>query len=280
VGVGCATTRGAVSPGQSASLPARLEGTADQYFQIDDFRIRYREIGHGQPVVLLHGRTNALEVWALIADSLATDHRVIALDERGHGRSTKSGDPARYGRAMAEDVLGVLNHLGLRQAALVGHSQGALLAAYVAMHMPERVTKVALLAGPFFPDSATYARENAILIRDLESGHGFESVYRARGATDSAARAASAATMAHNDAASLAAVMKAQGALMPDRALVARATVPALFVAGERDELREYNRTLAALWPGARFVEISGATHMAILRDLATVAALRAYLAQ
>jgi pimeloyl-ACP methyl ester carboxylesterase len=97
---------------------------------------------------------------------------VIALDERGHGRSTKSGDPAHDGRAMAEDVLGVLGHLGLRRAALVGHSQGALLAAYVAMHMPERVTKVALLAGPFFPDSATYARGNAILIRDLESGHG------------------------------------------------------------------------------------------------------------
>jgi pimeloyl-ACP methyl ester carboxylesterase len=73
--------------------------------------------------------------------------------------------------------------------------------------------------------------------------------------------------------------MKAQGALMLDRQLVERATVPALFVAGERDEFLDYNRTLAALWPGARFVEIPGATHMAILREPRTVAALRAYLA-
>jgi pimeloyl-ACP methyl ester carboxylesterase len=66
---------------------------------------------------------------------------------------------------------------------------------------------------------------------------------------------------------------------MPDRQLAAQATVSALFVAGERDELNEYNRTLAALWPGAQFVEIPGATHMGVLRAPATVATLRAYLA-
>ena len=256
----------------------RLEDAPDQYYSVGDIRIRYREIGRGQPVILLHGRANALEIWTWLADSLAADHRVIALDERGHGKSSKSADPARYGPAMADDVLGLLDHLGIRRAAIVGHSQGALLAAFVAMHVPERVTRIALLAGPFFPDSTTYAAENAVLVRDLQTGHGFEGFLKAHGVSDSAARARSAATMEHNDAASLAAVMMAQGGLMPDRRLAGRITVPALIIVGANDELLDYNRTLASWWPDANFVIVPNATHMAILRRTETLVALRAHL--
>jgi pimeloyl-ACP methyl ester carboxylesterase len=84
--------------------------------------------------------------------------------------------------------------------------------------------------------------------------------------------------MQHNDAASLAAVMMAQGGLMPDRRLAGRITVPSLVVVGARDELLDYNRTLASWWPEARFVEIPDATHMAILQRTETLIALRAQL--
>ena len=84
--------------------------------------------------------------------------------------------------------------------------------------------------------------------------------------------------MAHNDAASLAAVMKAQGGLMPDRRLAAQIKVPALVVVGANDELLAYNRALASWWPDARFVEVANATHMAILQRSETLAALRAQL--
>ena len=84
--------------------------------------------------------------------------------------------------------------------------------------------------------------------------------------------------MGHNDAASLAAVMMAQGGLMPDRRLAGRIKVPALVVVGASDELREYNRTLASWWPDARFVEVPNATHMAILQRMETLVALRAQL--
>jgi pimeloyl-ACP methyl ester carboxylesterase len=257
---------------------ARLEDAPDEYFSDGDIRIRYREVGRGDPVVFLHGRTNSLEVWSWLADSLASDHRVLALDERGHGKSSKSPDPARYGHAMADDFTGLLDHLGISRASIVGHSQGALLAAFIAMHKPERVTKVALLAGPFFPDSATYAAENAVLVRDLQTGHGFEGFLKARGATDSAARARSAAMLAHNDAPSLTAVMEAQGSLMPDRTLAGGIHTPAVVVAGSNDELLDYNRTVAAWWPGARFVQVPNATHMGILTRPETLAALRAFL--
>ena len=272
---GCAAAPSAI---QQPAPAMSLDAAPDRFFSVGDIRIRYREIGSGRPVVLLHGRANALDVWTWLADSLASEFRVIALDQRGHGQSSKSGDVTRYGPAMADDILGVLDHLRIRRAALVGHSQGALLAAYLGMHKPDRVESVGLLAGPFFPDSATYARENEVLVRDLQTGHGFEGFLRARGVSDSAARARSAATMARNDAVSLAAVMRAQGSLMPDRRLASSIRIPALIVVGDQDELREHNRVVAGWWPRAWFVEIPGATHAAILRRAETLAALRAHL--
>ena len=84
--------------------------------------------------------------------------------------------------------------------------------------------------------------------------------------------------MARNDAVSLAAVMRAQGSLMPDRRGASSIRVPALIVVGDQDELREHNRVVAGWWPRARFVEIPGANHSGILRRAETLAALRAHL--
>jgi len=70
----------------------------------------------------------------------------------------------------------------------------------------------------------------------------------------------------------------AQGGLMPNRRLAGRITVPALVVVGAGDELLGYNRTLASWWPEAHFVEVSNATHMAILQRTETLVALRAQL--
>ncbi|HEU5467156.1 MAG TPA: alpha/beta fold hydrolase, partial [Gemmatimonadales bacterium] len=60
--------------------------------------MRYRVVGAGVPVVLLHGYANSLEGWSGLGDSLARDHEVIALDLRGHGQSTKFTRQSDYGR--------------------------------------------------------------------------------------------------------------------------------------------------------------------------------------
>ena len=103
-----------------------------------------------------------------MGDSLALDHHVIAIDERGAGQSTKSGMSSDYGPAMAQDVMGVLDHLHLTRAHLVGHSLGAVIAAYVATHHPNRVESVSLLAGAHFPDSASFAAITEPYVQALE----------------------------------------------------------------------------------------------------------------
>jgi pimeloyl-ACP methyl ester carboxylesterase len=94
----------------------------------DGTRIHYFDIaGKGSPVVLIHGYTaNAEGKWlkSNIAQTLAKNHRVIAIDARGHGKSDKPHDPAKYGPRMATDVVELLDHLKIPKAHVHGYSMG------------------------------------------------------------------------------------------------------------------------------------------------------------
>lgn len=101
--------------------------------------------GGDPPVVLLHGLSaNANEFCALIDAGLAPAHRVVAPDLRGRARSGKP----ESGYAMADhagDVLALMDHLGMDQVVLGGHSFGGLLSIYMAARHSERVSKVIVI---------------------------------------------------------------------------------------------------------------------------------------
>lgn len=110
--------------------------------------IAYLRAGRGTPVVLIHGVGMNAEVWAPQVDALAPHHDVIAMDMPGHGESSLPPDPARledYGDA----VVGLLDALGITQAALVGHSMGALVALQVALRHPARVARLVAMNAVF-----------------------------------------------------------------------------------------------------------------------------------
>lgn len=96
--------------------------------------IWYEEAGEGPPLVLVHGITESAEMWAPLVPDLATDHRVVALDLRGHGRSSRAQpyDTVTF----ATDVHEVLDGLGIGgEAVLVGHSLGGVVVTgYAALH--------------------------------------------------------------------------------------------------------------------------------------------------
>ncbi|MBS0527749.1 MAG: alpha/beta hydrolase [Proteobacteria bacterium] len=95
----------------------------------------------GPPVVLLHGGLANSNYWGNQVPALAERHQVIVIDSRGHGRSTRSAAPYGY-ELMASDVLGVMDKLGVRQAAVVGWSDGAIIGLSLAMHHPDRVARL------------------------------------------------------------------------------------------------------------------------------------------
>jgi pimeloyl-ACP methyl ester carboxylesterase len=111
------------------------------YAPIDGVRIWYALFGHGKPVILLHGGLANSNYWGNQVRALQTRYRVVVMDSRGHGRSTRNAQPYSYD-LMAADVLGLMDFLGIRKAAIVGWSDGAIIGLDIAMHHPERVSKL------------------------------------------------------------------------------------------------------------------------------------------
>lgn len=108
----------------------------------NDLSLHYQQIGQGPDVVMVHGITGNLAVWHLhIVPALCDRFRVLTYDLRGHGYS---GTPATgYSPDdMADDLLGLVDGLGLERPAVIGHSYGADIALYFAARHPERVTQV------------------------------------------------------------------------------------------------------------------------------------------
>jgi pimeloyl-ACP methyl ester carboxylesterase len=94
-------------------------------------------------VVLIHGFASAIEAWGSVVPALAKTHRVIALDLKGFGWTDRpEGDYSPD--AQARMVLRLLEARGVQKAAIVAHSWGSSVALSLALHAPERVTKIAL----------------------------------------------------------------------------------------------------------------------------------------
>ena len=259
------------------AAPRTIAAAPDEFFTRGDARLRYREAGRGDPVVLLHGYTQRIELMLDLADSLSGGFRVIVLDERGHGESSKFADPSRYGQAMVEDVVALLDHLGIRRAHLVGHSMGAAVAAQVALHHPDRVASASLLAGPFFPDSAAFARLTEPFVQDLKSGRGLVAFIKwiFPGIPDSLAVGFNAQGMAVNDLGSLIASLSSMGNLVVPPGEKPPSSTRVLIAVGTGDPLLPQSQALKQRWPEAVYLELPGINHAEIRARGATVAAIR-----
>ncbi len=105
--------------------------------------------GKGSPVLLLHGIPETLVLWRKVAPVLAQNFTLVMADLRGYGDSSKPpGGADHYGyskRAMAQDQVEVMEHLGFRKFALVGHDRGGRVAHRMALDHPDHLTKLVIL---------------------------------------------------------------------------------------------------------------------------------------
>ena len=115
--------------------------------QSGEITIWLRDFAGGQPpVVALHGLASNARWWDLVAANLAPEYRVVALDQRGHGRSSRPAHGYSFADNVA-DVIAVFDQLDLGPAIIVGHSWGASVALSVAAHNPDRVLGVVCVDG-------------------------------------------------------------------------------------------------------------------------------------
>ena len=108
---------------------------------VNGIKVWYATFGHGEPVMLLHGGLANANYWGNQVRALDGRYQVIVMDSRGHGRSSRDAQPFGYD-LMASDVLALMDHLGLKKAAIIGWSDGAIIGLDIAMHHPDRVSKL------------------------------------------------------------------------------------------------------------------------------------------
>lgn len=122
-------------------------------------RLSYEERGSGDPLLFVAGLGGLGMFWSAQMDAFSRTHRVITFDHRGTGQSTHS--PIHYSIAqMADDVLALLDHLGIARAHFAGHSTGGAIGQHLAIHAPGRIGNLVL--------SSTWPRADAYFRRLFE----------------------------------------------------------------------------------------------------------------
>jgi pimeloyl-ACP methyl ester carboxylesterase len=228
----------AVAGAQTAALP-------DQFFDSNGVRIRYVEQGQGPAIVLMHGYTGTADRHFLangVFANLAKDHRAIAIDLRGHGKSGKPATPSAYGRQMALDVVRLLDHLEIQRAHVIGYSLGAMIAGRLATLHPERLMSIAYIAALPLRNTDTYMENFAkTSIKELESDMPFKSLAialqppGAKPPSDDEIRKAVAPLVAANDVKALAALWRGYKGLALSREQLQAITVPSIVIVGSED---------------------------------------------
>jgi pimeloyl-ACP methyl ester carboxylesterase len=245
-------------------------------FAHEDVEIAFLDEGEGEPIVLIHGFASNKEVnWVApgwVTTLRRAGRRVIALDNRGHGQSTKLYEPAAYHSAiMAQDVRALLDHLALPHADVMGYSMGARIAAFLALADPQRVRAavlgglgIHLVDGVGLPETIALALE-APTRAEVTDPTGF--MFR------------SFAEQTKSDLRALAACMRGSRQTL-SAAEAGRITAPLLVAVGSKDRIAGSPQALAALIPGARALEIPGRDHMLAVGDRAFKQGVLEFLAQ
>ena len=126
--------------------------------RVSDIDLNVESLGEGKPIVLLHGVGLDHTIWLEMAQHYQDQARFVLLDLRGEGKS-ETGNANHTLEQMAEDVLSVLNQLGLDQVLLGGHSMGGYIALAFAEKHPERLAGLALIASNAGNDSEEKKRQ-------------------------------------------------------------------------------------------------------------------------
>ena len=239
--------------------PAPVAGETTGTAAVDGIELFYATIGASEgdapPIVLLHGGLANSDYWGHQVEALKAHHRVILVDSRGHGRSTRDARPYGYD-LMADDVVALLDRLQVPRADVVGWSDGGILGLDLAMRHPARVGKVFAFAA----NSVT-----AGVKPDVEHDPTFARFIARAGAE----YARLSPTPKEYDA-----FVKQIGHMWDSQpnwsdADLRRITAPVVIADGDHDEaiFRAHTEYLAATIPGAGLLILPNASHFAFLQD-------------
>ena len=235
--------------------PASIAAARSGQLKANGISIHYAVYGRGSPVILLHGGLANSDYWGNQVRALARYHRVVVMDSRGHGRTTRDARPYGYD-LMADDVVALMDGLKLRRADIVGWSDGGIIGLDLAIRHPNRVGKIfAFAANTVTSGVVDGVEKNPTFARYIERAGG---EYRAYSATPK-----------EYDA-----FVEQISKMWADQPNWTDAQLKAIksevqVVDGDHDEAikREHTEYIAATIPGAGLLILPNASHFAFLQD-------------
>src|SRR5215510_3389127 len=153
-------TRVAIAGGQDG----QCEQPAEHFINIENTTVRYVEAGAGPAVVLIHGNAGSVDDFDFKSlGALCRDHRVMAVDRPGHGKSDRPNGLDSSLRYQTQLLHETLSRLGVTCPVLVGHSWGGSLALAYALEYPKELSAIVLLAPAAYPDGGDHQYMRALL---------------------------------------------------------------------------------------------------------------------
>jgi pimeloyl-ACP methyl ester carboxylesterase len=237
------------------------------FFDSDGLKIHYETFGEGAPIVVVHGFMGSIQsdwIDTGLVDTLKPVRRVIALDNRGHGQSDKPHEPEDYQVAkMGQDVLNLMDYLGIEKADIFGYSMGAFISSWVLIHHEDRLSSV-LLGGTgsnLKPNDPKMANDFAAALRAEDPSTITDPLMQsARQAVDA---------MPGIDREAIAACVVQFLPLSEHFAAAdfANVAIPVKIINGAEDSVTAGVGDLVAAIPGAEYVEIPGKDHLSVRVD-------------
>ncbi|APO65818.1 alpha/beta hydrolase family protein [Rhizobium gallicum] len=231
--------------------PAKTSGMAP----VNDIKMYYAEYGAGDPILFIHGGLGSADVWGRQVEDFAKDHLVIVADSRGHGRSTRSGQPFGYD-LMTSDYVALLDYLKLDKVTLVGWSDGGIIGIDMAMKHPEKLTRLIAQAANVTTEGVK---------PDVMTNKTFSDYIK------SAGEAYKKLSPTPNEYDAFVNQISAMWMSEPawTAADLGKITVPVTLAIGDHDEAIKLDHTerMAKEIPGAKLVILKDASHFAMLQD-------------
>lgn len=221
---------------------------------VNGIKLWYAEFGKGEPVLFVHGGLGNSDYWAHQVRALCGKYRVIVMDSRGHGRSSRDAAPFGYD-LMASDVIGLLDYLKIKKVALVGWSDGAIIGLDIAMHHPERLSKLFAFAANIDPTGVSDVQHSPVFTAFIaRAGKEYEKL----------------SPTPHQYNQFVVQITKMWNTQPRwTKADFAKIRTPTWIVDGDRDEAINHDqpRTMADWTPGAGLLIVPDVSHFGFLQD-------------
>ena len=248
-------------------VPPIAEDSSMPYAEHEGVRIHYRDVGSGPPLVLQHGFGQNLTAWYLFGyvELLRQHYRLVLIDARGHGKSSKPHDPAAYTLAQdVGDVLAVLDRLQINQTAFWGYSSGGRTAFGLARWARQRVSAI-VIGGQ---DACARRVPESVRIDPDDPEGSLERIYATTNLSPEGREAVKRQEIHMNDFRALAAAQQDYSSLED---VLPSMNMPCLLYAGELDPVYSGMVDCARAMPGATMAGLPGLTHTSAFWESRTV---------